>query len=251
MFESNEGTLTETLIDGIRSPVQNDFESRNLLNAPADSKSSEIPSQNSITGDVRNGSSFKNVLSQPNFSETLTAGEESPFLDHIEEESKSMEFNTIHPQQARNVSTTNDTDCLFNALDQVAKAESKSCYTQQCLPSDHKVADFDQSRIRPPPYLLDLQTEQSTNTIHSCSKTTNHTPRQVVSFESPAPLCALIGLIFSWIPVVGLANYFINRRAPQLSQRWWYAHVSLIIALWATVSALLLYFIMFYGRHVP
>lgn len=70
-------------------------------------------------------------------------------------------------------------------------------------------------------------------------------------FAPPPPLhedgeeCALVGCIFSWIPLVGLITYAIHWSAPYFSRRAFWARTALVISLvvliiniiyWSTIT---------------
>ena len=58
--------------------------------------------------------------------------------------------------------------------------------------------------------------------------------------EEPFPLCAMIGFLFSWIPIIGLLTFAFNCRAPFGSSRRWYATAALTISFAVLIAGILL-----------
>jgi hypothetical protein len=46
----------------------------------------------------------------------------------------------------------------------------------------------------------------------------------------PGELCATVGCLFSWIPLIGILNFVFNTDAPPQSRRQWLAQMSCFIA---------------------
>ena len=70
-------------------------------------------------------------------------------------------------------------------------------------------------------------------------------PEELVAEEESAT-CALCGLFFSWIPLVGIFTYFWNFNAPVNSVRFYYARNALCVAVFVLILNVVLWPIMMY-----